>query len=98
MKKNNKSLVRIFFLSMLFVSFISTAVIGYLWVSHEFRSFEKDAERMRSDYIESQKLLAKNEVRRAVEYIGFARSRTDKRLKDLLKERVYEAHAIASNI
>ena len=96
--KSNKSIIRIFLYSMIFVSLISTAIIGYLWISHEFRRFEEDSEKMKTEYIESQKLLVKNEVQRVVDYIGYMRSRTDQRLKELLKERVYEAHSIAATI
>jgi PAS domain S-box-containing protein len=83
---------------MIFISFISTAIIGYIWISHEFRRFERDSEKMRTEYIESQKLLIKSEVQRVVDYIDYMRSRTDQRLKELLKERVYEAHSIATTI
>lgn len=62
--KSNKSIIRIFLYSMIFISFVSTAIIGYLWISHEFRRFEEDSEKMRTEYIESQKLLVKNEVQR----------------------------------
>lgn len=94
--KSNKSIIRIFLYSMIFISFISTAIIGYLWISHEFRRFEKDSEKMRTEYIESQKGLVKNEVQRVVDYIGYMRSRTDRRLKELLKEKVYEANGITA--
>lgn len=96
--KSNKSVIRIFLYSMIFISFISTAIIGYLWISHEFRRFEQDSEKMRKEYIESQKLLVKNEVQGVVDYIDYMRSKTDQRLKELLRERVYEAHSIAVTI
>jgi PAS domain S-box-containing protein len=81
---------------MIFISLISTAIIGYLRISHEFRRFEEDSEKMRTEYIESQKLLVKNEVQRVVDYIGYMRSSTDRRLKELLKEKVYEANGITA--
>lgn len=96
--KSNKSIIRIFLYSMIFISLISTAIIGYLWISHEFRRFEEDSEKMKTEYIESQKLLVKNEVQRVFDYIRYMRSKTDQRLKELLKERVYEAHSIAATI
>jgi PAS domain S-box-containing protein len=94
--KNNKSITRIFLYSMIFISFVSTALIGYLWISHESRRFDRDSEKMRAEYIESQKLLVKNEVNRVVDYIGYMRSRADRRLTELLKEKFAEADGMTA--
>jgi two-component system cell cycle sensor histidine kinase/response regulator CckA len=96
--KSNKSIIRIFLLSLLFISFMSTAVIGYLWVSNEFQRFEEDSETMRREYIDSQKALIKDEIEKVIDYIQYSRSKTDELLRQLLKERVYEAHSIATNL
>jgi PAS domain S-box-containing protein len=77
---------------------MSTAIIGYLWVSNEFRRFEEDSETMRRRYIDSQKALIKDEIEKVIDYIQYSRSKTDELLKRLLKERVYEAHSIATNL
>jgi PAS domain S-box-containing protein len=95
---SKQSIIRIFLLSMLVVSFISIVVSGYTWINTEFRQFGEDAQEMRKEYIESQKLLVKNEVQRVIDYVDYMRSRIDRRLREMLKERVYEAHAIATNI
>lgn len=95
--KNHKSIIRIFLYSMFFISLISTTVIGYFWISHEFRRFEEDSEKKRTEYLESQKFLVKNEVQRVIDYIGYMRSKTDQRLKELLKEKGYEANGIITN-
>lgn len=96
--RSNKSIIRIFLFSLLFISFMSTAVIGYLWVSNEFRRFEQDSETMRREYIGSQKALIKDEIAKVIDYVQYSRSKTDELLRQLLKERVYEAHSIATNL
>ena len=56
------SMVRLFLLSMLFVTIISTAIIGYLWINHEYNRFDEDSGKLREEYIESQKDMIKNET------------------------------------
>ncbi|UCH93736.1 MAG: cache domain-containing protein [Candidatus Aminicenantes bacterium] len=96
--KSNKSVIRIFLFCLVLVSFLITAIMGYLWISNEFQQFEQESQRMRREYVESQKLLIKNEVLRVMDYITYVRSNTDLRLKESLKERVYEAYTIAAAI
>jgi len=83
---------------MLFVTIISTAIIGYLWINHEYNRFDEDSGKLKKEYIESQKNMIKNETEKVIDYIQYTRSKTDLRLRRLLKERVYEAHSIAANI
>lgn len=98
--KNQRSysIVRFFLLCLLFISVVSTAILGYFWVSSEYRQFEAEAAHLRQDYLDTQKEKVKEETLKVVEYIHYLRSRTDLRLKELLKERVYEAYSIADNI
>lgn len=97
-KKRNRSIIGLFLISMLFISLVSTAVLGYLWVSSAFSRFNEDSERLKQEYTDSQKEMIKNEIQRAVDYITFVRSSTDQRLRRVLKERVDVAYSIASHI
>ncbi|MCP5047859.1 MAG: PAS domain S-box protein [bacterium] len=93
--KSNKSVIRIFLFSMLLITIISTAVIGYSWVRHERGTFVSDSEKLREEYIASRKSLIKNEVDKVMDYIHYVRSGTDQRLRQHLKEEVVQAHGIA---
>jgi PAS domain S-box-containing protein len=98
MGKSNKSVVRVFLYSMLFITVISTAILGFSWIDHERKNSAVGIETLRIEYWDSQKKLIKDETEKALDYIRYTRSRTDQLLKQLLKERVMEAHAIATAI
>lgn len=60
--------------------------------------FELNRKKIRENYLDTQKNLVRNEVQKVVDYVEYMRSLREKRLKDDIRERVYEAYAIASNI
>lgn len=71
-----------------------TILVGFF----EFINFKKRAEKLESEYIAAQKELIRNEVIKVTRYIDLKRSEIEKKTKQQVKSRVYEAHAIASNI
>lgn len=77
---------------------ISMLIIGYIWIADEVRKFDEYAENERTRYIDSRKSLIRKETRNAVQYIEYMRSQAEKRLKESLKERVYEAFRTADHI
>lgn len=83
---------------MLSVSFFSILAVGYFWISQEYKLFKNEAEQIKLDHIESQKVLIKNEVEKVVDYLYYMRSLREKRLEDSIRDRVYEACDIAENI
>jgi signal transduction histidine kinase len=94
----NRSITRTLLTRIIIASFLSMAVLIGLftyWEQHDFRS---RTESMRRDHVESQKSLVRGEVEKAVEYILYAKSQTEERLKEGMRSRVNEAHAIATNI
>jgi len=72
--------------------------IGYFVLSRDYRHFEVEANRLRADYTRSQEQLIKNEVDKVVDFIQYNCSKTEERLRASIKERTYEAHAIATNL
>jgi PAS domain S-box-containing protein len=96
--KSGKSLVLVFFISMLFITVVSISIIGYSWINHERGKFVEDSENLRKEYIESQKSMIRDETEKVLDYVRYYRSRMDQQMSRLLKERVYEAHAVASAI
>jgi two-component system, NtrC family, sensor kinase len=92
------SLSNAFLLSMIVTTAFSSTVIAYFWISSTYSDFEIESEVLKRRYIDDQKANLKSEVRSAVDYIEFKRSQTESRLKEGIKLRTFEAHAIALNI
>lgn len=104
MKKNiniNKKTKR--FVSILKKAALSTIILtasaivlveGYF----EYSEFSTRAEKFEADYIQSQKTLIKQEVIKVTDYISLKRSQIQLKVKQNITSRVYDAHAIATNI
>ncbi len=98
MSEKRKTLSRIFLINMTLFTFFSVTVFAYFWISHEYSRFSRHTAQLRKEYIAARKERLKDEVERTVNYIRYMNSTTEKRLKALIRERVYEAHSIALNI
>ena len=83
---------------MVFIIFVSFIVMGYFQVSSVYRYFLEESEKLRQGYLEQQKALIKSETQMVIDSIEYRRSKMDEDLKQVIKQRVYEAHAVASNI
>ncbi|MDX2479222.1 MAG: cache domain-containing protein, partial [Desulfuromusa sp.] len=98
MRQKRIKLIRMFQL-IIITSLISlAAIIMLLHISTRSREFDQRAETMRSDYVVRQKALIKREVERVVTIINERRSRSEHDTQSAVKQRVYEATAIAENI
>lgn len=94
----NKSIAGTYFISTSIILFMLFASLGYFWIYQEQKKFHAESSKLRSDFIESQRRFIKNEVEKAVEYIAYKKSKTDKRVRQQIKSRVYEAHELAAHI
>ena len=98
MPKKRIKLIRMFQLITI-ISLISlSTIIMILHISIHSKKFEERVEVMRSDYITQQKELIKHEVERVVKMISDERSRSEQETLEIVKQRVYEASAVAKNI
>ncbi len=86
------------FLGMFIFSAISLASIGLIWVVQEYDQFMNESDKLKNEYIKRQKQLIRTEVLRAVDLIDFNIKQTEIRLKESIKNRVYESHQIAMNL
>lgn len=71
---------------------------GFFWISSEYSELQQEAEFLRKNFIEEQKKRIQFEVNNALDYIKYNQDILERRLKNNIKERVYEAHSIAQNI
>ena len=96
--KNKKSIHRTFLLYLILVGIISVSLVGYLWISSETSRFENESNALRASYVEKQKDILKREVSRALDFVKYMQSQTEKRLQESIRNRVYEAYSIAEHI
>lgn len=97
MKKQN-SLVKTHLYSMTAVILILVSVIAYVWANRAYMEFRNTTARIQKEYISSKKSLIKTEVEKVVDYVLYKKSIAEKRLKEDVKARTYEAHNMASYI
>jgi PAS domain S-box-containing protein len=89
--------------SILFSTLAALATIFVLGISHfifshDYKNFQVESRRLREDYLKTQQQMVKDEVEKTIEFIHYSWSKTESRLKTSIKERVDEAHAIATNL
>ncbi|MCP5103830.1 MAG: sensory box histidine kinase/response regulator protein, partial [bacterium] len=89
---------RIFLAGMVLITLVSILITGHFTISNVYERFREEAEKLRRDFLESQRNLIENETQRVIDYIDYRRTKADERLMRIVKERAYEAHGIASNI
>ncbi len=98
MRQKRIKLIRMFQLITI-TALVSLAVIIMLvHISTRSKEFDQRVETMRSYYVAQQKALIKREVKRVIELISEQRSRSEQIIKTKVRQRVYEASAIANNI
>ncbi len=77
-RQNKPSLNQTFFLVIAGTVFVALALVGYIWISQEYKRFNENSKALKSEYIEAQKLMLKTEVDRAIDMILYAKSQTQR--------------------
>jgi len=83
---------------VLFIVIGLIGLFGIFMIWTEFSELQVEMNSMRETLLLAHKELIKYEVDKAASYIKIRRGQGDKQLKRSIRERVYEAHAIASTI
>ena len=81
----------------IFTIIVSILITLFLYVDNK-NTFLEQKTRIENDYIKNHKKIIKDEVDRVSNYIKYIQVSTEKELKNTIKNRVYEAHSIATNI
>jgi len=92
------SISSMFRLNMTVIAVLSSFIMGCFWVFSGYTQYNHDLEILRTEFIESQKELVKGDVAGVVDFIRFNKALAEKRLQQDIRERTYEAHAMAVNI
>ncbi len=86
--KSKRSLVQIYLLSLVALSAIPLAVLGYIWIAKEYERYTQQSEDWRDSYIESRRELLRREVDKVVEYLEFRQKQLNSQLYSDLRHQV----------
>ena len=73
-------------------------LITYSFILESNNNLKRDIKTLEDEYFESSKNTVIKEVQRIYDYISYHKTQSETNLKKELKNRIYEAHSIASNI
>ncbi|WP_258238535.1 sensor histidine kinase [Arcobacter sp. CECT 8986] len=76
---------------------ISIFITFALYLEHK-KNYELEKQKLRQTFIKQNKKVVYDEVQRVYEYINFIKQTTENELKKSIKNRVYEAHKLATSI
>ncbi len=97
-KTKSKSLTAISFKNNLIVSISIGLTVAAIFIFFEVKEFNKDAEKAREEGLARKKQQVKAEVEKVIDYIHFTRLLMEKKMRENLKERAYQAWSIINNI
>ena len=97
-KRKAHQITSVFFYGTLAIVTLVVFIACYLWVSSEYKNYSKESENLREEYLKREKAFVKRETEQAIDYINFVRNKMRRELREMLKQRVNEAHNIALHI
>ena len=96
--KNEKQLLDIInFTPPIFIMAISIIITLFLYLEME-KELKKEKDSIKNEYIKTNKELVELDVKNLHDFITKTQESTEKKLKENIKSRVYEAHSIAMKI
>ncbi len=90
---HNRSIPNLFFKSMTFMAMGLLIVVGLVWTLYIYQDFQGKIEHDRAQYVETQKTRISTFVNRAFDYVEFANSQAQTRLKKSIQ--IYTENAIS---
>lgn len=73
-------------------------VLGAVWIYSEYSHYQTSIRQMKENFVKEQKSLLKLEVENTLSYLQYKMAQTEERLRQTIKGRVCEAHAIATHL
>lgn len=95
---NEKTILTIIKYGAVIPIIIFSVIITYFLIEQKNKELKEEINLIRTKYLQDNKKEVKNEVQRVINSINNEIEKTDESLKIFLKNKVYEAHNIASNI
>ncbi|MCW8943581.1 MAG: cache domain-containing protein [Sedimenticola sp.] len=97
-RADEKTLLKFIKFAPISIVLLFSLVVTYIVITGNVNKVRYEIESTRSNFITSQKELIRSEVNRVYNQIAFEKSRSLDALKGSIQERIYEAHAIATEI
>lgn len=94
----NLSIVWLLFTGFALTIILIVSGIGYVVTARDYERSQMQSQRLREEYIASQRRLLKQQVEQTVDFIRYNWAQAEERLKHNIKGRTYEAYAIASSL
>ena len=94
----NRSIASSLFVGLSIIIFLMTALLGYFLIKKEYLRMQQETSRIEEEHILTQQKLIRNEVLRVTGYIDFMRSQTEYRVQNEIREQIYAAHTLATNL
>jgi len=94
----DKSISKVFLISLLSISLSLILIIGIFTIQQERQQFERETIRIHDDFLKNQKKTLQQETQILINFIENERLQTRKLLKKDINSRVQEAHAIATSL
>jgi len=98
MKRTTTTLPRTLLINMVMIVTVSVGLFVLLSFYFEGGRFEKERIDLEDKQLELRKQELKHQVDGAIDYIEFRRSRLEERAQNEIRQRVQEAHAVATHI
>ena len=98
MKKKARSVSRLFIISMLLVTTISIAMLGYFLISQEYIQFNQSTHDIREQFIEKNKQIIKYEVQNSIEFITLSINKAREDLRNRVRSQLYQGYDIAEHL
>lgn len=95
---NEKNLLNTIRFGAVIVIFLFSFLNTYIIIKHKNEELKKDIASLKNDFLNKNQANIKDEVQRVVDSINYEMNKSELALKKFLKEKVYEAHQIATNI
>ncbi len=92
------SIIRTLLFQLGSVFVLSTVLIGYFWIDGEYENLAQENARYRAEYLETQKTTLRSEVLKIKGFLLSEKARAERLLEQQIKQRVNEAHAIATHL
>ncbi|WP_421920152.1 cache domain-containing protein [Marinifilum sp.] len=95
---SNKSISKVFLLSLLSIAIGLILTFGLFAIQQEKQKFKRESILIQEDFLKNQKKTLQQETQTLINYIENERLQTRNLLKQDISSRVYEAHSIATNL
>ncbi len=98
MTKKARSVSRLFIISMLVVTTISIAMLGYFLISQEYIQFSQSSHDIREQFIEKNKQIIKYEVQNSIEFITLSINKAREDLRNQIRSQLYQGYDIVEHL